>query len=73
MARFNAKTPAPEKVRVCLFVNPETYRHLKAQCVIDGTNVSLWFDEQARRYLDIKVLSDIKRRPTRKRYKVLLD
>ncbi len=59
MARFNTPTPkppAPSKVRVCLFVDPHIYTRLKAQCVLDGTNISRWFDERARHELDQRVL-----------------
>ena len=54
MGRFNKPipipipTPASEKVRVCLFVDPDVYRRIKAQCVLDGTNVSRWFDQVAK-------------------------
>jgi hypothetical protein len=68
MGRFNLKPPAPEKGRVCLFVNPDTYRMLKAQCVMDGTNVSRWFDEQAKKHLALRAMGFTEpEKPKRKR------
>lgn len=67
MARFNQPTPeppAPTKARVCLFVNPDTYTQLKAQCVMDRTNVSRWFDDMASVYLTgkVKLTSQVQRK-----------
>jgi len=58
MARFNNRSAsAPEKsrgVRVCLFVDPDIYRMMRAACIIDGTNVSQWFNEKANEHLQTR-------------------
>lgn len=72
MARFNTPTPkppAPSKVRVCLFVDPNIYTRLKAQCTLDHTNISRWFDEQALYALNQRVLgfTEAAEKPKRRR------
>lgn len=51
MARFSEKPAARSqpkgRERVCLYVDADLYRRLKALCVLEETNVSQWFDARA--------------------------
>jgi hypothetical protein len=59
MGRFNTKVepqPAPEKGRVCLFVDWDLYRRLRSVLILHNTNPSKFFAECAQRRLAEEML-----------------
>ena len=47
MARFNEKIEKKaEKVRVCVYVDPDQYRRLKSVLALRGETVTSWFEQR---------------------------
>ena len=69
MARFNTATatPPPNKGRVCLFVDQDLYRRLRSLLILQGSNPSRFFAEQAEAHLNKSAVGFVDAPPKRKR------